>query len=119
MVKLVRLMAWMMIAALVVVTLAPIGMRPVIVQNANMERALAYALLGFLFAAGYPRHRLLAFAVGVAVAAGLEIGQVFTASRHGRVPDFLVKAAAAGIGVVAAWVLAELHSRWTRQTLRA
>ncbi|GEP09637.1 hypothetical protein [Methylobacterium gnaphalii] len=115
--KLARLMAWMLVAALVIVTLAPIGLRPVIVDNANLERALAYALLGFLFAVGYPRHRLLALAVGVAVAAGLEVGQVFTASRHGRVPDFLVKAMAAGLGVAAAWIFAWLQSRWSRQTL--
>ncbi|WP_233382670.1 VanZ family protein [Methylobacterium sp. C25] len=115
--KLARLMAWMLVVALVVVTLAPIGMRPAVIENANIERALAYALLGFLFAVGYPRHRFLAFAVGVAVAAGLEVGQVFTASRHGRVPDFMVKAVAAGIGVITAWVFAQLYARLTRQRL--
>ncbi|GJE57130.1 MULTISPECIES: hypothetical protein [Methylobacterium] len=115
MLKLARLMCWTLVAALVFVTLAPIGLRPVVTQDADIERALAYALLGFLLALAYPRHWLLAFCAGIGIAAGLEFGQVFTASRHGRLADFVVKAAAAGIGVVAAQGLLALRSRWTRR----
>lgn len=114
MLKLARLLAWTLVAALVFVTLAPIGLRPVVVPSANAERALAYALLGFLMALAYPRHRLLALGLGVAMAAGLEIGQVLTVDRHGRVPDFLVKATAAGFGVLAAHVLVVVQGRRAR-----
>ena len=112
--KLARLLAWSLVAALVVVTLAPIGFRPVVAESANLERALAYGLLGFLMALAYPRRWLLAFAVGVAIAAGLEAGQVLTESRHGRVPDFLVKAIASGFGVLAAQGLLIVQARWER-----
>lgn len=112
-----RLMAWTLVAALVFVTLAPIGLRPVVTENADLERALAYALLGFLLALAYPRHRLLAVGVGVAVAAGLEFGQILTATRHGRVPDFVVKAISACVGVVAAHLLLMLQTRWDRRRI--
>ncbi|GEP00845.1 hypothetical protein [Methylobacterium haplocladii] len=115
--KLARLMAWTLAAALVFVTLAPIGLRPVVTEDANVERALAYALLGFLFAIAYPRHWLLALCAGIGIAAGLEVGQIFAASRHGRVADFLVKASAAGIGVAVAQALLMVRYRWTRREI--
>ena len=101
MVKLARWTAWTLVAALVFVTLAPIELRPA-VTGATIERAAAYGLLGLTFALAYPRHRLLALAAVVGVAGLLELGQVFTASRHGRVPDFAVKAVSAGLGVLGA-----------------
>lgn len=115
MLKLARLLAWTLVAALIVATLVPIDFRPVVSHSANLERAVAYALLGFLMALAYPRHRLLALAVGVAIAAGLELGQVLTASRHGRVPDFVVKSVAAGLGVLAAHMLITVQARWERR----
>ena len=96
--KLARILAWTLVAAIAFVTLAPIGLRPVVADSANLERALAYMLLGLLFGLAYPRHWVLAAFVGVAVAAGLEAGQMLTESRHGRIADFLVKALAAGFG---------------------
>jgi hypothetical protein len=113
----VRLLAWTLVAALVFVTLAPIGLRPVVTSNADIERALAYALLGGLLALAYPRHWLLALCAGIGIAAGLEFGQVFSASRHGRLADFVVKASAAGVGVLAAQVLIAIRSRWMRQRI--
>lgn len=117
MLRLLRPLAWTLVAALVFVTLAPIGLRPVVVEDANIERALAYALLGFLLALAYPRHWRLAVLAGIGIAAGLEFGQALTASRHGRIADFLVKASAAGLGVFAAQALLACRSHWTRQRI--
>ncbi|MET0258125.1 MAG: hypothetical protein ABW179_06040 [Methylobacterium sp.] len=117
MLKFARLLAWTLVAALVFVTLAPIGLRPVVTSDADVERALAYALLGGLLALAYPRHWVLALGAGIGIAAGLEFGQVFTASRHGRVADFLVKASAAGGGVLAAHVLLAIRSHRMRQRI--
>ena len=114
MVKLARWSAWALVAALVFVTLSPIEMRPV-VAGATLERALAYGLLGLTFALAYPRHRLLALAVVVGVAGGLELGQLLTPSRHGRLPDFAVKAVAAGLGVLAAHAALTVQAWWERR----
>lgn len=118
MVKLARWTAWTLVAALVFVTLAPIELRPVI-ADATVERAAAYGLLGLLFALAYPRHRLLALVVVVAVAGLLELGQLLTESRHGRVPDFAVKAVAAGLGVLAAHAALTVQAWRERRAARS
>ncbi len=101
MLKLARWTAWALVAALAFVTLAPIGLRPVVSASATLERAVAYGLVGFVLSIAYPRHRLLALAAVIGVAGLLEAGQVLTWSRHGRLPDFLVKASAGALGVLA------------------
>ena len=105
MVTLARWTAWILVAVLVFVTLAPIDLRPVMTESANVERAAAYGLLGFLFTLAYPKHRVLAL-IAVAVVAGmLELGQLLTLTRHGRLPDFLVKTFAGAVGAVLAYGL--------------
>lgn len=96
-----RLAFWALLGLLAFVTLSPIGLRPE-VGPANIERALAYAAFGMLAALAYPRHRL-AILVFVVLAAGLlEAGQNLSATRHGRVDDFLVKAGSGAVGWLAA-----------------
>lgn len=99
---LTRIAAWILVALLVAVTLVPIGLRPVVTANPSIERIAAYALTGLLMTLGYPRHWFWILLGGVALAGGLEAGQTLTGTRHGRVDDFLVKAAAALVGTAAA-----------------
>lgn len=114
MLKLVRLMAWVVAIGLVAVTLSPLEARPVL-TSPNLERAGAYALFGFLLALSYPRRWGLALIAAVALAGCLEAAQGLTASRHGRVIDFLVKGGAAMIGALAAQ---GLHLLLARRTAR-
>ncbi|MER2264606.1 VanZ family protein [Methylobacterium oxalidis] len=101
-----RPLAWLLFAALLVVTLAPIGYRPVSAAPVSLERFGAFALLGFLFAAGYPRRRWQVLALTLAAAGLLEILQMLQPTRHGRVADFAVKAAGCGLGGLAALAIA-------------
>ena len=99
-----RLAFWCLLAGLVFATLSPIGMRPVL-GPANLERAAAYGAFGLVAALAYPRRRL-AVLLGVLIVAGvLEFGQGLTASRHGRLADFLVKAGGGAAGWLAACAL--------------
>lgn len=107
-----RLAAWLVVAALFVVTLSPIGLRPSI-GPAIVERALAYAGLGLLLVLAYPLHGLAVLVGVVALAGILEFGQVLTETRHGRLADFLVKTGAAACG----WLLAlAITAMTTRRT---
>lgn len=112
MLTLVRLMAWIVALGLVAVTLSPLEARPV-VTSPNLERAGAYALFGFLLVLSYPRRWGWALVAAVALAGGLEAAQGLTASRHGRVGDFLVKGGAAIVGALAAQALHRLLARRT------
>jgi hypothetical protein len=110
--NLARPLAWLLLAALIFATLSPIGLRPVSGLPVGLERFGAFAALGFLFAYGYPHRRWEVLALVTLAGAGLEALQLIEATRHGRLGDFLVKAAGGGFGVALAVAL-------TRVTVRA
>jgi drug/metabolite transporter (DMT)-like permease len=97
-----RWLSWMLVLAIAVVTLAPIELRPVTAASANWERSAAFMALGALFCLGYPRHRWRIVGLVIALAGLLELLQHMSPSRHGRLPDGLVKAAGALLGVALA-----------------
>ena len=100
MTKLSRTAALALLAIIIFATLSPIQMRPHIAE-ANVERALAYVLLGFALALGFP-NRLYQAVIFVAVTAGmLELLQIIDPGRHARLIDAFVKAFAGVIGIVA------------------
>jgi hypothetical protein len=93
-----RTVAWLSLAAVVFSTLSPIGLRPVTRAPADMERFVAFFVIGGAFYLGYPRHRLLVVAFVIAAAGILEFGQSLIASRHGRMHDAAIKMSGALIG---------------------
>ena len=97
-----RWAGWLLLAAITVFTLCPIGLRPTTGAPADVERALAFALIGGAFALGYPKHRLGAILLVVALAGILEAGQTLVPGRHGQVHDLLVKALGAAVGALVA-----------------
>lgn len=98
----IQLVSWALLAAIAVMTLGPIGLRPETQFSPNLERLAAYVVLGMSFALSYPRRRLwLLGAFLVATAAVLEVGQSLVPSRDPHLSDFLFKAVGAVIGLVA------------------
>ena len=93
-----RWLAWLLVLAVAVFTLAPIGLRPVTAAPANWERFAAFMAIGALFCLGYPQHRWRMVGLVIALAGLLEVLQHVSPSRHGRLPDGLVKAAGALLG---------------------
>jgi len=106
--KLLRLVTWLLVAAIVVATLGPIGFRPRTTMPVDVERALAYVALGLAFAMAYPRHIWWAVAFVILGAVGLEWLQNLSPDRHGRETDALVKVAGAAIGLGSGWLVAQL-----------
>lgn len=113
---LVRLAAWILVAAIVIITLVPIGFRPVVTANPSYERAGAYAAAGLLMMLGYARHWPWVLVGSLVLAGGLEASQTLTSTRHGRLDDALVKAGAALLGEIvglaaAFWLGRRLQAR--------
>ena len=106
-----RILAWAMLAALVVVTIGPIDWRPVSHLPVQLERALALALIGFVFAVAYPRHLLFVGIVVLSTTVLLEALQLVEPSRHGRLVDLMAKLAGAGFGLVAGHLLNRVRHR--------
>jgi VanZ family protein len=103
--KLLATAAWTALAVLVFVTISPLGLRPVVTANPNIERFAAFAIVGLLFGFAYPR-RLALDAVFMIIAAGtLEAFQLITPDRHGHIADALVKGAGGAFGVVLALII--------------
>lgn len=93
-----------MAGAIVVLTWGPVGLRPQY-GYPQLERFLAYLLLGVVFSVAYPR-RPRWVAIGLAAAAVcLEIGQNFFPGRDAHVVDALIKVLGAVAGVLSIQVL--------------
>ena len=110
MIKLSRIAALVVLAIIIFATLSPIQMRPHIAE-ANVERALAYVLLGFTVALGFPNRLYQAVIFVVATAGVLELLQIIDPSRHARLLDAIVKAFAGVVGIVVGQMLVRRGGR--------
>ncbi len=90
------------LAFLVVVTLAPVEMRPNIGSSVTIQHFSAFVVLGMLVSLSC-RWRVLALVVVViGIALTLELLQLAVPGRHARLIDFTVKSAGslAGLAIV-------------------
>jgi len=91
--------AWLALAAIIFVTISPIGWRPHDVLPVNLDRALAFMFMGFVFTLAYPQHwRVIALLV-VLSAFPIEYLQYFSPTRHPHILDASFKAFGALLGV--------------------
>ncbi|KAA2235185.1 VanZ family protein [Salinarimonas soli] len=100
----IRWAAWTVLAATIVASLAPIEFRPSLDTAENLERTVAFAVLGGVFWLAYPERRGLVLVLVVSAAGLLEMLQAFAPSRHGHVDEAFVKAAAVALGCAGAEV---------------
>ncbi|RRH94840.1 hypothetical protein EH240_26530 [Mesorhizobium tamadayense] len=105
-----RFASLVLLAAITLATLSPIQMRPHL-GDANVERALAYALFGLALAIGFRARLVQAMLFVCAVAGGLELLQAFDPGRHARLQDALVKAAAGLLGIALGRIVFAVASR--------
>jgi VanZ family protein len=108
-----RIIAWLLTAAVVFATLGPPRYRPHSDLGQDGEHALAFVLVALAFGHAYPRRRLLTAAVAAVLIGVLEMLQLWMPGRHARLEDFVVDALAACAGIVVAAVL-----DWTMQRMR-
>lgn len=108
-----RGLAWLLLAGLIFATLSPINLRPISPLPTQIERALALALVGFVFALAYPRRIMLVAVIVLGSTLLLEVLQLASPSRHGRILDVAVKLAGGGAGLLAGWLLMRLRRRPT------
>jgi VanZ family protein len=96
-----RLLAWLLAAAVTFATVGPASERPQLSILGHLgEHSLAFVLLSIAFALAYPRHRLPAAAITIAMTGLLEFLQLFAPGRHARWEDLAVDATAALAGFI-------------------
>lgn len=104
--------AWASVAGVVYVTLsqleliyrlyyflAPFLNYPSMRTYATMEHLVAYAIVGMLFCAVYPRYALRVCFLLFLLIAGLEATQLLTPDRHGTLRDAIEKMVGGATGV--------------------
>ena len=95
---LLRLLAWLLAAAVTFVTLGPENLRPHPVLGQHGDHGLAFLLVGIAFGLAYPQRRWTVSAGAVALIGLLEIMQLWVPGRHARFADFVVDALSACVG---------------------
>jgi nitrate/nitrite transporter NarK len=109
--RLLTVLAWLLLAAVAFVTLAPIGFRPNSAFSPNIERFATFGAVGFAFALAYQRHLWLIVALVLGSAIAFEVLQLLVQSRHGRLPDLAFKLAGGTLGITAGLVARRLWGR--------
>jgi VanZ family protein len=108
-----RIIAWLLTAAVTFATLGPARLRPHSELGQDGEHALAFLLVGLAFGLAYPRRRLLTAGIAVILIGALELLQLWMPGRHARLEDFVVDALAACAGIAVAAML-----DWATQRMR-
>jgi VanZ family protein len=100
--KLLTLAAWALLAFIAYATISPIQDRPTLLTSSvSLEHFAAFAVLGALFCLAYPRHVALVCLIVLGSALLLEIMQLLTPDRHGRIQDAIEKVTGGVAGIVA------------------
>jgi VanZ family protein len=100
-----RIIAWLLTAAVTFATLGPPRYRPHSELGQDGEHALAFVLVGLAFGLAYPRRRLLTASIAAFLIGVLELLQFWMPGRHARLEDFVVDALAACAGIAVAAML--------------
>jgi len=96
--RLFQIAAWLLLIAIVVLSVVPPTDRPVTPAPHNIEHLGIFLLTGLAFGLGYEtRHLAQAFGL-VIFSAAIELIQLAIPGRHARFSDFVVDAISASIG---------------------
>jgi VanZ family protein len=109
-----RIIAWLLAAAVSFATLGPPSYRPHSSLGQDGEHALAFILIGVAFGLAYTEHRLRVAVIAVIMIGALELLQLWMPGRHARLEDFVVDALTACVGLAVATAL-----DWAMQRVRA
>lgn len=99
------IVAWIVLAALVVATLGPVGVRPSLGLPLKVERFLGFAVVAALFTWAYPRRWIAIIVLATALAVGLEVLQIVIPTRDASPIDAVVKIFGAICGAVVTHLL--------------
>ncbi len=90
MTRLIRLAAWLLLAAIVVATLGSPSLRPQSSFGHDTEHAFAFILLGAAFGLGYAERRTELVFAAIPMIGAIELLQLWAPGRHARIEDFVV-----------------------------
>jgi VanZ family protein len=103
--KVIRLVAWVVLTAAVVLTILPAELRPVTGAPSGIEHFAMFFLIGLTFALGHSRSDYSLCGAAIAFAGLLELLKHVVPTRHARLSEFVIDALAAVIGIAVSGVI--------------
>jgi VanZ family protein len=97
--RLFQILAWLLLAAIVAVSIVPPELRLATDFPQPLEHFSVFLLVGFAFCLGYPSRYTAQGVALVLFAAAVELLQLWIPGRHARIGDFLLAALGVGIGI--------------------
>jgi hypothetical protein len=94
-----RATAWLALAAIIVLSLVPPGVRPSTFMPHKIEHAGIFLLDGVAFGIAYCGYQWLASVTAMIFCASIEVAQLAVPGRHARLSDFFVDAIAICVGI--------------------
>ena len=96
-----RILAWMGIVAIIVLSVVPAADRPVTGAGQVLEHFTAFALVAGAFAIGYRLSLVRLLLLAFLFSGGIELLQVPLPTRHARLSDFAIDFAGACFAIAA------------------
>jgi VanZ family protein len=106
--------AWLLLVAIVVLSLVPPDYRPVTPLPHDVEHVGIFFATGLTFGLGYESRRTLQAIALVLFAALIEVGQLGISGRHARLSDFAVDAGSVCIASGLAAVVVRAKAKMAR-----
>jgi VanZ family protein len=114
-----RITAWLLAAAVIVLSIVPPVLRPVTDLPHIFEHFAIYFATGLAFGSGYERRLALLPIAFVAFAGAIELAQLLVPGRHARLSDFIVNSLGLCVGVISAATFREVLTRLQKEGGRA
>jgi VanZ family protein len=107
--------AWLLAAAIVVLSLSPPAVRPVTGAAHGLEHLLIFLATGMAFGFGYSRRAGTLMVALPIFAAAIEVAQNWIPGRHARMSDFLIDAASSCLGLAVSYAFLKLRAAAIRR----
>jgi VanZ family protein len=113
-----RVVAWILAIAILVLSVVPRDLRPETDLPHYLEHFLIFFITGIAFGLGYGRNLGLLASLLFLFAGLVEIAQLFQASRHARISDFLIDIVALWTGLIGVSLGNKFLERFTKSNRR-
>jgi VanZ family protein len=107
-----RVTGWLVLAAIIVLSLVPPGARPTTFLPYKIEHAGIFLLDGVAFGIAYCGYNWILSIGAVIFCASIELAQLTVPGRHARLSDFFVDAIAICVGILAGSRLTRMRPRY-------
>jgi hypothetical protein len=99
-----RFVAWIILATIFAITLAPVWVEPKLVISENTDRALGFLMAAFAFVLAYPKRPIKLAVLLICAAIISELLEFLSPGKEALVKDAMEKSGGVILGVTFGWL---------------